>query len=94
MVDGQESKRDHLKLIFVWSKFGKRTDDRKSNGGEMDVEVVLDTGGAAVAGVDRDALIADMQAELNKLASAAGTTTVQPKQLVEPSPVEGAAWRE
>ena len=35
----------------------------------MDIRVVMGTGGAAAEGIDRQALIADIQAELDKFAN-------------------------
>lgn len=55
----------------------------------MKFEVTMDTGGSAVAGVDREALIANIQAELDKLAAAAGTSSPEPKQQPAPAGAQG-----
>lgn len=55
----------------------------------MEITVVLDTAGAATAGIDRDALIADIQAELNKLTSKVGTEPAKPVSKAAPSGAQG-----
>ncbi|ESX00684.1 hypothetical protein X769_22580 [Mesorhizobium sp. LSJC268A00] len=55
----------------------------------MEIKIVLDTGGAAAAGVDRDALIANIQAELDKITSDAGATPVKPKKKAPPGGAQG-----
>lgn len=55
----------------------------------MKFEVIMDTGGSAVAGVDRDALIANIQAELDKLAAAAGTAAPTPEEQPAPAGAQG-----
>ncbi|WP_027053650.1 hypothetical protein [Mesorhizobium erdmanii] len=55
----------------------------------MKIEVILDTGGSATAGVDRDAFVANIQAELDKLAAAAGTKAPKPKERPAPPGAQG-----
>ena len=63
----------------------------KSRGANVDIQVVLDTQGAAVAGVDRGALIADLQAELDKLAAAANVASPKPDKASPPEGAQGDA---
>lgn len=49
----------------------------------------MDTGGSATAGVDRDALVANIQAELDKLASTAGAKAPKPKERPAPPGAQG-----
>jgi hypothetical protein len=55
----------------------------------MDIEIVFDTNGSAVAGVDRHVLVADIQAELDKLASQAGAKPIQPTRQLPPEGAQG-----
>jgi hypothetical protein len=55
----------------------------------MQIKVVLDSGGAAVAGVDRDALIGNIQAELDKLTANAGMEPAKPIKKAAPKSAQG-----
>lgn len=57
----------------------------------MDVQVAFDTSGAAAAGVDRDSLIADLQAELDKLAARADAPAPKPDKSPPPEGAQGDA---
>lgn len=57
----------------------------------MDIRIILDTEGAAVAGVDRDALIANLQAELDKLATKANIASPKPAKTSPPEGAQGDA---
>ena len=57
----------------------------------MQIQVAFDTSGAAVAGVDRDALIADLQAELDKLATVAKVPSPRPDKQPPPRGAMGDA---
>ncbi len=57
----------------------------------MEVRVAFDTSGAAAAGVDRDSLIADLQAELDKLATRADAPTPKPDKSPPPEGAQGDA---
>jgi len=57
----------------------------------MEVQVAFDTSGAATAGVDRDILIADLQAELDKLAAHAGAQAPNPDKSPPPDGAQGDA---
>ena len=46
----------------------------------MKLNVVLDTKGVAAAGVDQNELIADIQAEVDKLASQLGSKPIKPRR--------------
>jgi hypothetical protein len=55
----------------------------------MRIEVVFDSGGAAVAGVNQQALIADIQAELDKLAEQAKAEPARPLRKPPPAGAQG-----
>lgn len=55
----------------------------------MDVSVVLDTRGAATAGVDRNALVANIQAELDKVAQEAKSNKSSPVAEAPPTNAQG-----
>ncbi|RTM00950.1 MAG: hypothetical protein EKK31_22155 [Hyphomicrobiales bacterium] len=55
----------------------------------MKIEVTMDTGGSAAAGVDRDALVTNIQAELDKLAVTTGTKAPKPKERPAPPGAQG-----
>ena len=55
----------------------------------MQIRITLDTGGAAIAGVDRDELVADIQAEVDKLAGEVGTETAKPDYEAAPRDAQG-----
>ncbi|MDB5539910.1 MAG: hypothetical protein JWQ89_1637 [Devosia sp.] len=55
----------------------------------MKIEVIMDTGGVATAGVDRAALVDNIQAELDKLAATAKTAAPQPKAQPAPAGAQG-----
>jgi hypothetical protein len=57
----------------------------------MKISVSLDTNGAAAAGVDRDALIANLQAEMDKLADAANAARPEPDKQPPPAGAQGDA---
>ena len=57
----------------------------------MEIRVAFDTNGAAAAGVDRAALIADLQAELDKLAEAAKVAPPKPDKQAPPAGAQGDA---
>lgn len=57
----------------------------------MDIAVALDTQGAAVAGVDRNALITNVQAELDKLAAATNVQSPRPDKEPPPPGAQGDA---
>jgi hypothetical protein len=55
----------------------------------MHVEVILDTGGAAVAGIDQQRLVDDIQAELDKLTSKGQTESAKAKRTRPPPGAQG-----
>lgn len=55
----------------------------------MDVTVSLNTGGSATAGVDRQALIDNIQAEVEKLASISGAKAPVPTHVDAPAGAQG-----
>jgi hypothetical protein len=55
----------------------------------MHIEVVLDTGGAAVAGVDQQALVDNIQAEVDKLTTKANVGPVKPTRKKPPPGAQG-----
>lgn len=55
----------------------------------MEIKVLLDTGGAAAAGVDRNALIENIQAELDKVTADAGAVPVKPRKKAPPEGAQG-----
>ncbi len=57
----------------------------------MEIQVAFDTSGAAAAGVDRESLIADLQAELDKLAARAEAPTPKPDKKPPPEGAQGDA---
>lgn len=57
----------------------------------MKIQVAFDTSGAATAGVDREALVADLQAELDKLAETAGVDAPAPDKSSPPEGAQGDA---
>jgi hypothetical protein len=57
----------------------------------MQIRLAFDTNGAAVAGVDHNALVADLQAELDKLARAANVASPTPDKQSPPQGAQGDA---
>ncbi|SPU47821.1 Uncharacterised protein [Brevundimonas diminuta] len=57
----------------------------------MDIRVAFDTNGAAVEGVDHAALVADLQAELDKLAAEANVAPPKPDKQSPPEGAQGDA---
>lgn len=55
----------------------------------MEIEFVLETDGAAVAGIDRVALVADIQAELDKFVLTAGAPPAEPTPRTAPAGAQG-----
>src|SRR4051812_7593005 len=55
----------------------------------MKITVLLDTRGAAAAGVDHDALVSDIQAELDKLTASAGAGAIKPVHQPPPKGAQG-----
>ena len=55
----------------------------------MELTIVFDTKGSAVAGIDRAALIANIQAEVDKFSTKVGTKTVPGTQKPAPSGAQG-----
>jgi hypothetical protein len=55
----------------------------------VDLTIVFDTKGSAVAGIDRAALIANIQAEIDKFSSQLGTKSVSATQKPAPSGAQG-----
>lgn len=55
----------------------------------MEIKVVLNTGGDAAPGLDRDALVADIQAELDKAAEAASSPPAKLKKTPAPEGAQG-----
>ena len=54
----------------------------------MQIQLVLDTGGAP-AGINREALIADIQAEIDKLTAATGAAAAKPAHQPVPKGAQG-----
>jgi hypothetical protein len=67
---------------------GNRNSTQQGNGELMQMQLELDTGGAP-AGNNRQALVADVQAEIDKLAAAAGATTAKPAHQPVPKGAQG-----
>jgi hypothetical protein len=57
----------------------------------MDLAIVFDTKGSSVAGIDRDALIANIQAEVDKFSSKLGAKPVSATKKPAPSGAQGDA---
>lgn len=55
----------------------------------MDLTIAYDTKGSAVAGIDRDALIANIQAEVDKFSTQVGAKAVTATQKPAPSGAQG-----
>ncbi|MEY2536779.1 MAG: hypothetical protein QOG67_519 [Verrucomicrobiota bacterium] len=55
----------------------------------MDLTIAYDTKGSAVAGIDRNALIANIQAEVDKFSTQVGTKTVPATQKPAPPGAQG-----
>lgn len=75
-----------LAVVTIWVVISIRKRDRGRN---VKIELRLDTGGAAVAGVDRAALIDNLQAELDKFALAAGAPEPAPQTQPPPPGAQG-----
>jgi hypothetical protein len=60
-----------------------------ARGRQMDLTIAYDTKGSAVAGIDRDALIANIQAEVDKFSTQVGAKAVTATQKPAPSGAQG-----
>jgi hypothetical protein len=65
------------------------TDSAEALMAETDIEIELNTGGAAATDLDLTALREDIQAELNKLAAQLGESAPEPKRVPPPKGAQG-----